>query len=396
MITMIIKISNNLKLNKMKRSNINVKQFLKSFLTSFVVLPFFILFFMASCEKIKDMNMKNEIDISHLAPEPKLSVSAILEGGRNFFSIRILDDWLIPIPDQYNLSNVEIIREGEIRLYEDDELIHTVSGPFDMSRDINFWNYMVSMGRNGYHYFAQVVTRPGGVYRLEVEVEGYPLAVSTSVMPEPIDVSVNIDTSEYVAMMNVKSVPVHGYEMFNEPHPVRYWPVSVNVNNGGDNKYLSFEISRNFSTSGIWALRIGKSDASFFYEGIDLEMMSSRNTDLYVTPSMMIKDFKDSEFNFYVETVEIPKYDERDDDPDFEKITISSNFLTMYVKNITPVSYWYNHNFTLQYRQSKIFSTQPIIVEGNIENGFGCFSVQHSTIIRVLDWETYTYRRKEQ
>ena len=347
-------------------------------------------------------NMVKEIDIDYVRPSPKLSVTAILEGGSGDFTIRLIEDRSLPgLPEPYYLNQVSIIRNGEIRLYEDDKQILSIPGPFDMSRYLETGNvhYMYKYGKYGYSYWGDDInTRIGSVYRLEVEVEGYPMAVSTSVMPPPPVVDARMDTSMQVVMINVKEIPSLGQTYFQEPHPVRYWPVSVSVDNSSVNNNYTFEIykfEKDDYTSKMNYSRIGTSDASILLEaGIDQELISSDRANLYVSTMITTNEFtfleNDIIRKFYAEAANIPKDKELDEDQYMEKFT-TYHSLALYVKNITPVIYQYYRGMTLQLLKDDLFNQQPNIVVGNFENAYGSFSTQNTTIIPLLEWETHKY-----
>ena len=77
--------------------------------------------------------MKKELDIELIGFQPKLSVTSILNGGSGIFDIRLMEG--TSLAERY-YRDIEIICNGEIRLYEDGELILSIPGPFDMSRKI--------------------------------------------------------------------------------------------------------------------------------------------------------------------------------------------------------------------------------------------------------------------
>jgi hypothetical protein len=302
------------------------------------------------------------------------------------------------------------IRNGEIRLYEDGELIFSQPGPFDMSRNItetgNGWKW----GKNGYHYVTGGIdTRAGSEYRLEVDVEGYPLAVAVSVMPTAPVVSASMDTSVLVIKKNVVQIGAAGY-WFNqlgtnwyENYPYKYWLFSVSVDvPGADNCFaldiLNYRRNDSMNQGTFWG--IGGSDASILMElGMDSELLGSKQADLYLFPMLMTNNFKGATRNFFAAATEIPNHQEYDDlylvdHPDIEKITTQYS-LTLRVRSIPPAIYRYYRSLSLQLADN-MFTEQPTAVVGNIENGYGSFAVYNTASIPLLEWETYEYRKKEE
>jgi len=347
-----------------------------------------------------------ELDTDRLVFSPKLSVTAILNGGNGVFDIRIIES--------NSLTGYQVfkddIRNGEIRLYEDDVLFLSISGPIDLSRRIDYFDVESSWGRNGYRWISGGInTRTGSVYRLEVDIEGFPLAVSTSVMPAAPVVSANMDTSVQIIKKFVKEIgsvrfylnTLEGFEF--EKYPDMYWPFSVRMDASDTGNYFALDIlgtayNNNSSVSYWWG--IGASDLSILLEDyIDGEMMSGELADLYLFPLLMTGNLKNAPRNFYAAVVEIPNYLNENDsnienDPNLEKIT-THHSLTLRVRNITPSTYMYYRTLSLQFNDTGIFAEQPTTVVGNIEGGYGSFAVYNTASIPLVEWETYDWREKE-
>jgi len=370
-------------------------------------LIFTCLLFLVAC----DFTMEKELDIELIGFQPKLSVTSILNGGSGIFDIRLMEG--TSLAETY-YRNIEIIRNGEIRLYEDGELILSIPGPFDMSRKItdhgDEWNF----GQNGYRYVTDGMnTRQGSVYRLEVDVEGYPMAVSTSMMPMAPVVSANMDTTVQIIMKNIKEIAGGGYSLsqlnnnWKQKTPDRYWPFSVRVDVPGVNNFIldiiKYDRIENINRGTFWG--IGGSDVSMFLEyGMDFELFGGEKIDLYLFSLLMTNDFtfsgKEATRNFYTAVPEIRNNQEYDelylaDHPDIEKI-ITQHSLTLRVRNITPATYQFYRSLSLQVSDSGMFAEQPTFVVSNIEGGYGSFAVYNTTSIQLLEWESYEYRKKEE
>ena len=359
------------------------------------------LFFLVAC----DFGMMKELDIELLAFSPALSVTAMLNGGNGTFEIRFMET--VSLAESY-IFKKEIIRNGEIRLYEDGELMLCIPGPFDMSREITSFGDGWRSGQNGYRTTVSGIdTRPGSVYRLEIEVEGYPVAVAASAMPVRPVVSASIDTSVQIVRRNVREIGSAGYWLGNignqnwtEGYPDRYWPVLVSVElPDGDDHYCALEIyktERSIYRNWGYSWGIGASDISILLEdGMDSELLINDNIDLYLFPMLMTRDFRGATRSFYAAVDETSKHLDNDDapladDPDFEKIT-TYHRLYLRVSNITPATYQYYRTLSLQF-SDVMLNEQPTIVVGNIENGYGSFAVYNATYVTLLLWETHEYR----
>ena len=173
------------------------------FNTQFSIIrhTFWVLMLCVGCD-----GMKTELDVNSIAFPPKLCVTAILDGASGSFSIvisegRSLADYKTP-----RLPELEIIRNGEIRLYEDDRLILSEGGEFDLGNIIGGADGVYDVTPQRGHLFetAGIVARPGSTYLLEVEVDGYQTITSTSTMPVLSVVSATIDTTVFLKKANIK------------------------------------------------------------------------------------------------------------------------------------------------------------------------------------------------
>ena len=372
------------------------------------IMPATVLFI--GCE-----GMIKELDIDFLAFPPKLSITALLD--KSGFDITIMEGRSLaefPFPQEK-----ENIRNGEIRLYEDGKLIRTLSGPFDMSENVEESGNLWSWGKNGYRYISLNNSFTGSVYGLEVELEGYPMVSSTSVMPEAPVVSATMDTSVQVIYKHVAEIPIMGYRLwhlgnssFASNPPDKYWSVSVNIVDPCKPYYYVLDVVHwlefsdhtiRFSNWGIGALDV----SILLREGMDVPLMTMEKPDIYMFSMLMSTDFtfvRDSEAQtFYIAVPEIPNQQNVDDsyfenNSEYEKITIVHS-LHLRVRQISPEIYRYYRSLSLQLVDRGMFSNQehqPVAIAGNVENGYGSFSVYNATSIKLFEWETYEYREKEE
>jgi len=369
------------------------------------ILLFPFLIFLFSCD-----GMIKELDIDTLSFPPKLSVTALLDGEHGILDISIMEGLSFADYETYKQQK-EDIRNGEIRLYEDAVLIWSRQGSFDMSRKIEEHGDVWWWGRSGYRgVFWEIGTRPGGVYRLEVELEGYPIAVSSSEMPVAPVVSATMDTSVQMIRKNVKEIGMLGHWLSNfgnrnfldnnPSKPDKYWPVTISIPNQGqyilDIRYWS-ELTDNTSISAYnWG--IGGLDASILLEnGMD-RLLTNLNevVDLYMFSLLMTNDFTFSgKYNSRTFYAAVPENQNNNSDfegnPDYEKVT-RLHSLELRVKHITPAIYRYSRGMMLQWENAGMLSGEPVNIAGNMENGYGIFSVYNTTSIKLLEWETYEYR----
>ena len=388
----------------------------------FILLPF------ASCDMINielDYNLKTELDISTLAFPPKLSVTANFDRGMGNFSIliaegRSLADFVEPQPKKR-----EIVRDGEIRLFEDGKLILSVPGPIDMSY-IPAGGYRDEHGNwvrvQPYHWYSfeksGISTQNGSVYRLEVEVDGYQTATSTMTMPAIPVVSASIDTSVQVLKhvsreskrpqmgigdiqfwlnSNMILLPDGSFEVW-------CWPVSVHLTdpNPNANNYFVMELYHNVTDysdiSMVVYKGIGVSDMSILQDNPDMEvsrggLTDANYADFYTFSFLLMSDLsfsgKTGSLTFYSvkqrfshHNINLPYYMEN---PDWEKF-VEQRKTILSVKHIPEMTFKHYYGQELQKKGIGFFN-EPVAIASNIENGYGCFSVYHSVLIDLLEYE---------
>ena len=376
-------------------------RFAKIFVIRYLVFSFLLLL---GCTKVKYFDIENAPDFP-----PRLSVTALLDGENGDFNITIMESRSLAFYGQGFELTREIIRNGEIHLYEDGVLIHSHSGQFDMSID----EYKTQ--KNGYrHNVSGIDTRTGGEYRLEVDVEGYPKVVSTSVMPPALDVSASLDNSTHVFMSDIKEIRSVGYGLQHFGSSAQhnpwgtFWPVSAYIADPDPNapNYFVLEIfhrhENNHHVSGNYNRGIGVPDLMILRD-VDMDptagqMDISSSTDLFLFSMLLLGDITFSLENvsrtFYTRALRtVYEQDPSlDDDPDFEMVT-TSHTIYLRAKHITPATYRYYRGIRQQESINLLFS-EPVNIVGNFEGGYGIFSVYNTTSIPLLEWEAYEYREK--
>ena len=345
-------------------------------------------------------------DIDNAVFPPKLSITAFLDAEEGVFDISIMESRSLGFYGNGFSLTREIICNGEIRLYGDGELIHSISGPFDMSID----EYKTQ--ENGYrHIVSGIDTRPGCEYRLEVDVEGYPMAVSTSIMPLALDVSASIDTTIRVDITNIHEISSVGFNLQNFGNNNRnqlstFWPVSAHVSDPDPNTpnfyvleiFHRYENNRHESENYNWGISVPD---LMILRDVDMDptlgQMNTIRADLYLFSMLLLGDvtFSLDKISriFYARALQIPNHqNDNDDHPDMEKVT-TQHTLYLRAKHITPASYRYYRSIRQQESVIQLFS-QPVNIVGNIEGGYGSFAVYNTTSIPLLEWEAYEYREK--
>ena len=381
--------------------------------------------------------LKTYLDYKPGEYPPKLSVTALLDSENSSMYISLME-WrsladYAAAETFYYFFDFGKNHEGEIRLFEDGRLIRSKQGTFNTFTDASTYtasSYPVIQNVD-YYELSGIDIKPGSIYRLEVELEGYPMATSTAVAPIAPVVSASMDTSIQVIRNHVREAYSMGYlwelglawkkliDHTNDPYvlypltwqetlPDKYWPVSIRIADPDpDNmNYFALEICKSENTTDgtvseikhyNWG--IGTFDASALL-AYNLEYMLSgvEANDLFLFSILPTSDLDFSvESNLrtcYAGVVEIPNDNVSPyrDNPDFKEIT-TFHSLSLRVTHIPPAVYRYYRSLSLN-KDAGMFS-EPINVISNIENGYGIFSILNSTKVTLLEWETYEYSHKD-
>ena len=382
--------------------------------------------FLASCD-----GMKTELDISSISFPPKLSVTAILDrcfspdsssfsSDSSSFSINIVEARSLADYAKPFSTDREIIRNGEIRLFEDDRLIWSKTGPFDMSTKIAFVSGDSWTGENkcGYHHIEYGISiSAGSEYRLEVEIEGYETATSTSVIPEIPVVTASVDTSTKVLKSHVRNInSLNNTTGFSNGY--YYMPISVHFTETDSNvrKYFALDIrekldfhcndgvcqnSRNQNYYGICVAELSKLQDNPDVEALDLLTNNTNNVaDLYAFPFLLQSNLTFTnginKLNYYMMNVfgkDTCLFGCLEaNNPEFIKYSNYQTYL-LRVKSITTETFRYYRGLVLQSKGMGFFS-EPVTIVGNIKNGYGCFSVSNTVYVPLLVYEEYYYFTK--
>ena len=376
------------------------------------------LFFLTACDS----------DMPTISFPPKLAVTATLDGGSGIFTLLLSQGNSLADYAEPRSENREIIRNGEIRLFEDDKLIFSEPGPFDLSFvdsylifDENGQSTRVE-GKVGFRFEkSDISTRPGSVYRLEIEVDGFKTVTASMTMPSPPVVTASMNTTVQERITFAHRGSYLGYEIWDIILPIYiwnemdFWPVSVHITdpNPNERNYFVLEIQRKQSGFSEFinykldytASSIGVSNLSILQDNPNIEASEGglKETDqaafyqfwpLPLYMSDITFPGKSASLTFYSEVERKNSYpDYVVDDPEYVKV-LMHHTTTLHVRHIPTETFKYYRGQLLQ-RVGVGFYTEPVVIAGNIKNGYGFFSVYNSTSFQFLEYETEEYRKKQ-
>jgi hypothetical protein len=348
-------------------------------------------------------SMKTELDIDIASFPPRLSVTALLDAEKGHFRVALYEGRALS--DQAS-NYMEIIHNGEIRLFEDNQLILSEAVKFNLTMvNFQFPDNDCYSRLNPFERYG-IPTTPGSVYRLEVEMEGYQTVVSNAVMPAVPVVSASVNTdARGVKHDCIMLYPLGEGSSGGNPYDGSYfWPVSVRLTDPAPDvlDYFALEIHRFRSAGGIVEevqphQMIGVTDLSILqdnpeYEAMGLFIDTERRADSYLFPAFLMSDLtfsgKDASLTFYTVMEIIPSADDLtffENNPAYEKVHCTT---TLSIQHLSASTFKYYRGLTLQNTGIGFF-TEPVIITGNVENGYGCFSVSNSLSVTLLEYDAY-------
>lgn len=349
-----------------------------------IALPVVFLYF--GCE-----SMMQEIDVEPANLPPMLAITATLDTGNGgtlmlcFTEGRSIGSYRNGRPE-----NETIVRNGEITLYEDDRIIFSIeNGVFDLS---------LRGTQSGYSEEIQQIgpLKAGSTYRLELDIEGYPAAKASVVMPEaPAIESLAWDTDHPVFKKHLYEVPSIEFGSGSiDPggDGQAFIPMTVRLadNSAGRNYYL-IKTYRTYTGDGYHgydAVSVGVgSNHALIQDNPDMEANSlflDNEPDVFLFRHLLISDMSFSNTTGTLDLL-LSKdlfYDNKDLTPCDNSQQIHHR-TEIVISHISPAAYLYYRSMALQY-QGVGFFTEPVSIASNFENAYGCFSVTN-TVSTLLD-----------
>jgi hypothetical protein len=370
----------------------------------FCLAVLFIVF--TACE---DMFVKR-INVEQADFPAKLSITATLDTDSGRLSLFIKEGNSLQSFHSYKNINQTIVCNGTICLYENDREIFTETGIFDLSTG--------SYGNKGYNAtFTGISTVAGYTYRLAVEMEGYPAASAVAVMPEaPVVYGVDLDTEHTVEKKNVLDI---------SPLRNRYSTISITGNpfvmNIADNSAekdcyalrIDYSETRDYknidedrSEEDFYLTMMTTPDLTLIQDNPDIESkdltLSGESYNLYGFYLMLLTDatFSGSHkrLEMYLSSNEQPL----DESRYYSKPVVHYNpwrhgdqthlirRRDLLVTHLSPDVFRQYRNMAFQIAGMDFFS-EPVFITSNIENAYGCFSVQNTVRISVSAFEGWNY-----
>jgi hypothetical protein len=337
------------------------------------------------------------IDVDQADFPPKLAVTATLDtdsGGR--FTLIISEAHSLGYYKTLRSDIQTIVRNGTVRLFEDDVEIFSIPGPFDLS----VTGYS---GKNGYSAsFANISAVAGRTYHLEIDIEGYDKATATAVMPDaPIISNVSVDVENPVTKENVMNIESLSYSFSSSYSGYDiYMPFGLNIkDNTSSPDFYSFQMEYyskskypgdEYEYEDTRMINVATSNSALIQDNPDVESMDltmdGENYDLYSFDLMMLTDatFANTDIRLDLYSPYYEYYNESYNNIDYPS-TYLINKYTLIVRHHTQEAFKQYRSMAFQLAGLGFFS-EPVFITSNMENAYGGFSVQNT--VRVTLYET--------
>jgi hypothetical protein len=318
------------------------------------------------------------IDVEQSDFPPKLSVTATLDTDSGRFTLLMKEAHSIKYYETFRSDMIVIVRDGTVRLFENDVEIHLITGPFDLSV-YDYYN------QNGYYVSVKGVSAVAGrTYRLEIDIDGYEKATATAIMPdEPIISDLTIDVEHPVEKKNVKtirSLSNLGYSTYLE---TACTPFSLKIADNTphpDFYSLQLEHTDAYITE---IIDVSTSNLVLIQDNPDVEsqdiLMDGDNVDLYSFDLMMLTDATFANSNVLLDLYAPYNYEfEPYDEPSQPKPSVNTiNKYTLLVRHHTQEAFRQYRSMAFQLAGLSFF-TEPVFITSNMQNAYGGFSVQNT------------------
>ena len=377
-------------------------------------------------------DFEKEIDMPDFDSTHRLAITAILDTDNGSFTLTVLEALPLSFYKDWQPLSRTVIRDGEIRLFEDNNLILQLDGPFDLSSSRQYPDYPGAndLQPNGYNYKKTGISAIAGkTYRLEAEIDGYEKITATTVMPDaPIIGEVKTDTTNIVQRNNVATFRSLGNGYSNSWGDSNFIVTDISLTDNSaspdyyviqqrirseipivedDEHYWHYNQPWFHNPSGV--IFTGISSMLLVQDNPDYESQmgglfgETETYDLYQFDSFIMSDFTfaNGSTNLklhagYSDVLGQRTYAAKlsDYDPETDGVElIFSNRFDVIIKHISPETYKHYQSLVLQSTGMDFF-TEPVNIVSNVENGYGCFSAINSAVIS-MEYERYYYPEKE-
>ncbi|MDR1415910.1 MAG: DUF4249 domain-containing protein [Prevotellaceae bacterium] len=337
-------------------------------------------------------NMIQEVDVAPSSFPPKLAVSATIDTDSGAFNLCFTEMRSLGSYKTWKSEYRTIICKGVVSLYEDDNptpLYRIVDGDngqgFDMSLRPSVSGFFIE--KKG------LPLKAGSAYRLTLEIEGYPTASATVVMPTPPAVEdIALDTGQKIRKRYPYFIGRTGGQEVEGR--MDFYPLNLRLTDGSrDRDYYMFRLEattvRPYYDSYVIPYSIAIANSALIQDNPDMEaeqQLGNNMSDVFLFERMLLSDVS---FANATGAIELLLQEEAVKAvaplPCSQQLEHTS--IAIYISHLSQVAYEHHRSLALQ-RNEIGFFVEPVPIVSNIENGYGCFAA-FSTVRKTV-YEYYT------
>jgi hypothetical protein len=326
------------------------------------------------------------IDIESDDRSPLLAVSATIDTDSGAFSICFTEARSMASYGNWRPDNETIIRRGSITLYEDDRLF------FRKESEGNGFDMSLSNSRSGYAFATtQLPFQAGKSYRLELNIEGYPLAVAVATMPDaPVIESSELDLGQPVKRTRIRRVERFGNSE-TAYHSGLFYPLNVRLSDNAPERdyYLLRQRTHTQFDDNVYAfpLEVAIGNRAIIQDNPDLEeayFLGDEEAEVYLFDCMLLSDMSFANTTGLIDLlVPFEVAGEQSSQSMCENPVHTVSYLLL--SHLSQGTFAYYRSLVLQYNGIGFF-TEPVSIASNIENGYGCFAALNTVRKDIADF----------
>lgn len=353
----------------------------------------FLLLLLSGCD-----SMIQEIDMPPSNLPPTLAVSASISTDGGVLRISFTEVRSISSYRTWRSEAASIVRSGVVALYEDDNpqpIYRLVDGGDGQGFDMSL---RTEMSESGFSTEQRGLTfKAGSAYKLVLDIDGYPVATATAVMPDAPNVEVEpLSTGEVVHKRFSYFV---GSGLGGSTGDERdFYPLRLRLtDNSRDRDYYMFwlqsvTIYPDYASVPSQPIDepVGVSNWALIRDNPDLEaegLPMESLFDVYLFNRLLMSDMSFANTTGTVDLL-VPTTSAWKPSQPTPCNEASANFMYLEIcmSHLSPITYDHHRSVALQ-REGVGFFTEPVFIASNIENGYGCFAAFNT--VRDTIWSTY-------
>lgn len=340
----------------------------------------FCLILPAACD-----SLVQDVDLAPANLPPTLAVSAAITTDKGELQITFTEARSISSYKTWRSENANIVRNGTVALYEDDnpQPIYSIEN----GGDGNGFDMSLRPAESGFAIRQKGLTfKAGSAYKLVLDIEGYPITTATAVMPDPPSVGVEpLNTGEIVRRKYPYTVGGGIGAAVGEER--EFYPIRLHLaDNSRGRDYYMFGLQSVTRYPGQASdstfpvdLPVGISSWALIQDNPDLEAEAipiETLFDVYIFSRMLMSDMSFANATGTVDLLMLKDFAWMPPDlsppcdGDAEKVF---TFIEICISHLSTMTYDHHRSLVLQ-REEVSFFTEPVSIASNIENGYGCFA----------------------